>query len=155
MNISAFRVIHYMLHFLAKFVPSLSKPLSCFPVGWSTPAATLLPRSRGKPVQLGMRICLTRLLMPKLCWRKKETSLRPTACWSGLSRTLHVNSETTWCQSMTLSSCNHQSLIIPSSPSTRMTGFAASPTSYILMLFSDFVLSFYFPFAYFWFIIFL
>ena len=65
MNISAFRVTHYILHFLAKFVPSLSKPLSCFLLGWSTPAATLLPRSRGKPVQLGVKICLTRLLWPK------------------------------------------------------------------------------------------
>ena len=65
MNISAFRVIHYILHFLAKFEPSLSKPLSCFLLGWSTPAATLLPRSRGKPVQLGVKICLTRLLWPK------------------------------------------------------------------------------------------
>ena len=65
MNISAFRVIHDILHFLAKFEPSLSKPLSCFLLGWSTPAATLLPRSRGKPVQLGVKICLTRLLWPK------------------------------------------------------------------------------------------
>ena len=65
MNISAFHVIHYILHFLAKFEPSLSKPLSCFLLGWSTPAATLLPRSRGKPVQLGVKICLTRLLWPK------------------------------------------------------------------------------------------
>ena len=31
MNILAFHVIHYILHFLAKFVPSLSKPLSCLP----------------------------------------------------------------------------------------------------------------------------
>src|SRR4051812_42854967 len=31
MNISAFSVIHYILHFLAKILPSLSKPLSCFP----------------------------------------------------------------------------------------------------------------------------
>ena len=30
MNILAFHVIHYILHILAKFVPSLSKPLSCF-----------------------------------------------------------------------------------------------------------------------------
>ena len=30
MVISAFRVIHYIPHFLAKIVPSLSKPLSCF-----------------------------------------------------------------------------------------------------------------------------
>ena len=62
MNISAFHVIHYILHFLAKFEPSLSKPLSCFLLGWSTPAATLLPRSRGKPVQLEVKISLTRLL---------------------------------------------------------------------------------------------
>ena len=61
----AFRVIHYILHFLAKFVPSLSKLLSCFLLGWSTPAATLLPRSRGKPVQLGVKIFLARLLWPK------------------------------------------------------------------------------------------
>ena len=33
MVISAFRVIHYILHFLAKFEPSLSKPLSCFLLG--------------------------------------------------------------------------------------------------------------------------
>ena len=65
MNISTFRVIHYILHFLAKFEPSLSKPLSCFLLGLSTPAATLLPRSRGKPVQLELKICLTRLLWPK------------------------------------------------------------------------------------------
>ena len=30
MNILAFHVIHYILHFLAKFGPSLSKPLSYF-----------------------------------------------------------------------------------------------------------------------------
>ena len=65
MNILAFHVIHYILHFLAKFVTSLSKLLSCFLLGWSTPAATLLPRSRGKLVQLEVKICLTRLLWPK------------------------------------------------------------------------------------------
>ena len=65
MNISAFRVIHYILHFLAKFEPSLSKSLSCFLLGWSTPAATLLPRSKGKPVQLGVKIYVTRILGPK------------------------------------------------------------------------------------------
>ena len=65
MTISAFRVIHYILHFLAKFEPSLSKPLSCFLLGWLTLAATLLPQSRGKPVQLGVKICLTCLLWPK------------------------------------------------------------------------------------------
>ena len=31
MIISTFRVIHYIPHFLAKILPSLSKPLSCFP----------------------------------------------------------------------------------------------------------------------------
>src|SRR3954470_84886 len=31
MNISAFHVIHYIPHFLAKILPCLSKPLSCFP----------------------------------------------------------------------------------------------------------------------------
>ena len=65
MNILAFHVIHYILHFLAKFEPSLSKPLSCFLQGWSTPAATLLPRSRGKPVQLGVKTFLIHLLWLK------------------------------------------------------------------------------------------
>ena len=42
MNISAFCVIHYILHFYVKFLPSLSKPLFCFPRmvnTRSTPAA--------------------------------------------------------------------------------------------------------------------
>ena len=42
MNISAFCVIHYILRFYVKFLPSLSKPLFCFPRmvnTRSTPAA--------------------------------------------------------------------------------------------------------------------
>ena len=42
MNISAFRVIHYILHFYVRALPSLSKPLFCFPRmvnTRSTPAA--------------------------------------------------------------------------------------------------------------------
>ena len=64
MNILAFHVIHYILHFLAKFVPSCLNRCLVFPRMVNTrsnPAA----RSRGKPVQLGVKICLTRLLWPK------------------------------------------------------------------------------------------
>ena len=53
MNILAFHVVHYILHFLAKFEPSLSKPLSCFLLGWSTPVATLLPPASLQPEKAG------------------------------------------------------------------------------------------------------
>ena len=65
MNISAFRVIHYILHFLAKFEPSLSKPLSFFSPRMVNTRSNPAAPEQGKPVQLGVKICLTRLLWPK------------------------------------------------------------------------------------------
>ena len=65
MNISAFCIIHYILHFLAKFEPSLSKPLSCFSPRMvnthSNPAAS----EQGEASAARGEIFLTRLLWLK------------------------------------------------------------------------------------------
>src|SRR5215216_8066821 len=101
-------------------------------LGWLTPEALLLPKSRVKPVELGMGTCPIHLPWPKSCWRQKGINARPTDGWNALSTTMHVTKGMTWCLSMTLSSCTHQPSIIPSNLSTRMTGFAVSPISYVL-----------------------
>src|SRR5215216_4704105 len=43
-------------------------------LGWLTPEVPLLPKSRVKPVGLGMGICPIHLPWPKSCWKQNGIS---------------------------------------------------------------------------------
>src|SRR3954464_11587719 len=131
MNISAFLVVHYIPHFLGQILPSWSKSLFCFPRMVNTRNNPAAPEqgeaSAAREESLPQPPSLAEVML-EAERNRRDTNRLLERIEQNTARQQRVNPVST----MTLSSCTRQSSTIPSNLSMRMTGSAASLTSYVL-----------------------